>query len=335
MNFLPIQNFQNFNIMKYKYIIAFILIFEFAFATEKDSLLAHNPFEKFHQFAIELEDDCDACGCSASGGSMGFASMLNANFVGIRYFNQSYKSTDGLYSNSAWYNENFNTLQVWARFPVVKRIQISALVPYQFHHRETTTGTQSISGIGDITVLAMYQLYQTHKDSTLLVHTLQAGGGLKIPVGKFDQFNNGSFNPSYQVGTGSLDYLLATEYVIKRKQFGLNTMLNYIIKSENDKKYRFGNQFNYAGTFFYLLEKDAFSFAPQLGFAGEVYEENEQLGQKVSNTAGDIFLGKIGFEMAKDKLSLGVNVMLPVNQNLNGGNLEANYRWSLNLNYSL
>jgi hypothetical protein len=317
-----------------KYTILFLLIFQYGFTHEKDSLTAYNPFLKFHQFAKSL-DDCDTCGCSASGGSMGFASMLNSNFVGIRYFNQSYKSTDGLYSNSVWYNENYNTTQIWTRIPVTNRVQISALVPYHFHNRETATGIQNISGIGDLTVLAMYQLYQTHKDSTLLVHSLQVGGGMKIPTGKFDQDNNGSFNPSYQVGTGSWDYLLATEYVIKRKQFGLNTMLNYVIKSENDKKYRFGNQFNYSGTFFYLHENDTFSFSPQIGFAGEVYEENYQFDQKLNNTAGDIFLGKIGFEMAKNKFSVGANVMLPINQNLNGGNLEANYRWSLNFNYSL
>jgi hypothetical protein len=32
----------------------------------------------------------------ASGGSMGFSSMLNSNFIGIRYFNQSYSSRDGI-----------------------------------------------------------------------------------------------------------------------------------------------------------------------------------------------------------------------------------------------
>ena len=181
----------------------------------------------------------------------------------------------------------------------------------------------------------MYKIYQTHKDSTVLVHTLQLGGGVKIPFGKFDQANNGSVNPSYQVGTGSWDFLLATEYVVKRKQFGLNTMLNYVIKTENEKQYRFGNQFNYATTFFYLYEKDKYSIAPQLGFAGEVYKDNYQLGQKVRNTAGDIFMGKLGFEIGKDKFSLGANVMLPIQQNLTGGNVEANYRWSLNLNYSL
>ena len=318
-----------------KYIIIFLLIFQYGFTTENDSLSTINPFLKLPQFSNTLLEDCDACGCSASGGSMGFASMLNTNFIGIRYFNQSYKSTDGLYSNSPWYIENFNTIQVWARFPVVKNFQVSALLPYHFHNRETASGKQSISGIGDATILGMYKIYQTHKDSTVLVHTLQLGGGVKIPFGKFDQANNGSVNPSYQVGTGSWDFLLATEYVVKRKQFGLNTMLNYVIKTENEKQYRFGNQFNYATTFFYLYEKDKYSIAPQLGFAGEVYKDNYQLGQKVRNTAGDIFMGKLGFEIGKDKFSLGANVMLPIQQNLTGGNVEANYRWSLNLNYSL
>lgn len=311
------------------------MIFQYGFTTEKDSLSTTNPFLKFHQISYDLLEDCDACGCSASGGSMGFASMLNTNFKGIRYFNQSYKSTDGLYSNSAWYTESYNTMQVWARIPVVKKVQISTLIPYHFHNRETSNGKQNVSGIGDITILGMYQLYQTHKDSTFFVHSLQAGAGIKVPTGKFDEANNGSFNPSYQVGTGSLDYLLATEYVLKRKQFGLNTLLNYVIKTENNKNYRFGNQFNYSGTFFYLYEKEEYSIAPQLGFAGEVYENNYQLGQKVRNTAGDILFGKLGFEVGKDKFSVGANFMLPINQNLNNDNLEANYRWSLNLNYSL
>ncbi len=259
-----------------KIILFFILLFQLANATEKDSIQFRNPFAKFHNF---LEDDCDACGCSASGGSMGFASMLNSNFVGIRYFNQNYKSTDGLYSNSLWYTENFNTTQFWARIPVKENFQLSVLIPYHSHNRVITTGSQAISGLGDITLLAMYRLYQTHKDSTLLVHTLQMGGGLKMPTGTFNEANSGSVNPSFQLGTGSWDYLLATEYIVRRKQLGLNTMLNYVIKTENQKNYRFGNQLNYAATFFYLYEKDVFSFAPQIGLAGETYGSNYQHGQ--------------------------------------------------------
>src|SRR6478736_3346059 len=136
-----------------KILILFLVVFQWVNATEKDTLSAINPFAKFQYFSnAEMgyeDDDCDACGCSASGGSMGFASVLNANFVGVRYFNQQYKTNDGLYSNSPWYEENFNTVQVWSRIPVSNKIQISALIPYHFHNRETATGKQDISGLGD------------------------------------------------------------------------------------------------------------------------------------------------------------------------------------------
>lgn len=316
-----------------KKIIVFLLLASQLHAVERDSIVYKNQFTHYR---MAFEDfDCDACGCSASGGSMGFSSMLNSNFIGIRYFNQQYKTTDGLYSNSPWYGESYNTTQLWARIPVYKNIQVSALVPYHHNSRQTQTGDQSISGLGDITVLAMYRLYQTHRDSTFLVHTLQMGGGVKFPTGKYNMNNNGSINPSFQLGTGSWDYLLATEYIVKRKQFGLNAMLNYVIKTENRKWYRFGNQFNYAGTFFWLYEKGPNSLAPQLGLAGEVYASNYQYTKLVRDTAGDIVFGKLGFELGRNNWSFGANAMLPISQNLTGGKVEAQSRWSVNLNYSL
>jgi hypothetical protein len=294
-----------------KNILVILMAFQFTVAIAINDIPKTSPFQ---QYAIPESVLCDACGCSASGGSMGFASMLNTNFVGIRYF---------------------NTVQIWARIPVYKNIQISALLPYHFHQRETISGNETINGIGDVTVLAMYRLYQTLKDSTYLVHTLQVGAGLKVPTGKFDQANAGNVNPSFQVGTGSWDYILATEYIVKRKQFGLNTMVNYTIKTENSKQYRFGNQLNYSSTFFYLHEKNTFSMAPQLGFAGEVYGSNYQYSEIVRESSGSILFGKLGIEMGKDKFSLGANVMLPITQNLANDRVEAKYRWSLNLNYSL
>jgi hypothetical protein len=314
------------------YITILLLASQIACAAVKDSL-GNCAFK--NNIVLSEKMMCDACGCSASGGSMGFASMLNSNFVGIRYFNQHYKTSDGLYSNSPWYNEDFNTVQVWARIPVNKNFQVSALIPYHFHTRETADGNQDIKGIGDITMLAMYRLYQTHKDSTILVHTLQVGGGIKAPTGTFDEANAGTVNPSFQIGTGSWDYLLAAEYIVKRKQLGLNAMLNYVIKTENKKQYKFGDQLNYAATFFYLYEKEKWSLAPQLGFAGEVYDDNRQYGEVVRKTAGDVVFARAGFEVGKDRFSLGANIMLPINQNLSDGRVEARYRWSVNLNYSL
>ncbi len=314
-----------------KYILICLLAFQLAAATEKDSLQTLACHFNFSPKALL----CDACGCSASGGSMGFASMLNANFVGLRYYNQQYQSTDGLYSNSVWYKERYNTIQVWARIPVYKKVQLSVLVPYHFHNRETVTGSQSITGLGDATVIGMYQLLQTEDAGAKFSHTVQIGGGLKIPTGKFNQENAGNVNPSFQLGTGSWDFVFASEYVVKKGNIGLNVMGNYILKTQNSNQYRFGNQVNYASTFFYLYEKNQVSFTPQLGFSGEIYQSNSQYSQTVRKTSGDILFGKVGFELGKKRFSLGANLMLPLHQNLASERLKADYRWSLNFNYSL
>lgn len=290
----------------------------------------------FKRLAMLEDFDCDACGCSASGGSMGFSSMLNNNFVGVRYFKQSYTSRDGIFANSPWIDENFNTIQAWTRIPVTDKIQISALVPYHFHARELTTGTENISGLGDITVMGLYTVFETKKDSAVFTHKVNMGAGIKIPSGKFTEANNlGSINQSFQLGTGSWDYSVVSEYVVNRKDLGLNTTLNYVFKTENKKEYQYGDQFNYAATLFYLFDLNTIQIVPQAGVAGEVYQTNKQHGLDLPNTAGDILFGKFGFEAGKDKFSIGLNVMLPMSQNLSSGKMEANYRWSVNLNYTL
>lgn len=298
--------------------------------TEKDSI--DNPFRRY---VALLEEDCDACGCSANGGSMGFSSMLNSNFVGIRYIHQSYKSRDGVFNNSPWIDENFNTAQLWARVPITERIEVMALVPYHFNNREKATGKENIDGLGDITLMGFYTLFGTKSDSATVFHKFQLGAGVKAPTGKYDSANNGSINPSFQLGTGSWDYTLASEYTVKKNNLGLNATVNYVFKTENEKNYQFGNQFNYAATLFYSTKIDNLDIVPQLGLVGEKYDENKDHGEDVPLTAGDILFGKMGVELGLQKFSLGLSTMLPINQNLTGGRVEANYRWSLNLNYSL
>lgn len=309
----------------------FVGLSAFSF-TVKDSTSAFT----FKRLAMMEDFDCDACGCSASGGSMGFSSMLNNNFVGLRYFNQSYTSRDGIFANSPWIDENFNTIQAWTRIPVTEKIQISALIPYHFHERELTAGTEDISGLGDVTIMGLYTLYETKSDSAVFTHKVNVGAGVKIPTGKFTEANNlGTINQSFQLGTGSWDYSVVSEYVINRKDLGLNTTLNYILKTENSKNYQYGDQFNYATTLFYLFDFKTIQLVPQAGVAGEIYQKNRQHNLDVPNTAGDILFGKFGIEAGKDKFSVGINAMLPVKQNLSNGNMEANYRWSINLNYTL
>jgi len=280
-------------------------------------------------------DDCDACGCSASGGSMGFNSMLSEQFLGVRYMYQHYKSKDGIFNNSPWIDENFSTVQLWGRIPVNKKIEIMVMVPYHFLNREKASGNQTLDGMGDVTVMAFYNVLQSMNDSASFQHKILLGAGVKAPTGKFDNKNNGSVNPSFQLGTGSWDYNVAAEYIMRKDKWGLNSTLGYIVKTENDKKYQFGNQLNYGSTLFYTAAVNNVNIVPQLGVAGETYQANRDYNEEVPYTKGDIFFGKIGIEIGYKKFSAGVNAMLPINQNLTGGRVEADFRVAFNINYIL
>lgn len=321
--------------MKKTQIILSLLLVMQLFATEKDSLQFLNYSAiKINKSKLIFEE-CDACGCAASGGAMGFSSMLNKQFIGVRFFSQHYKTNDGLYANSTWQNENYNTTQIWSKIALSNKIEMSVLVPYQSHNRTTTTGNETISGLGDVTVLGMYSVFNKKNENKTKSHNIKVGTGAKLPTGSFNESNNGSINPSFQLGTGSWDYLFLAEYTFTINNWGINNMINYNLKTANKKEYKFGNQLNYNITGYRVFKKNDYSFLPQLGIMGEVYENNEQYKQTVPNTAGTILLAKAGVEIGLKEWSFGLQAMQPLQQNLLNGNVENNFRWSLNINYSL
>ncbi|PHR99862.1 MAG: hypothetical protein COA80_03210 [Leeuwenhoekiella sp.] len=297
-----------------------------------------NPFYKYDY------EDCDFCGCGSTGGGMGYGTVGNENFIGLRYIYQSYRSRDGIFNNSPWVEEHFNTLQLWTKLPITEKLSLTALAPYQFHNREFNDGrTQDISGLGDVSLLAFYTLVKPKMDGmyanqqTKYKHSLEVGAGFKLPVGAYDRANNeGSVNPSFQLGTGSWDYIGAVNYSIGYKNWGLGVMSTYTLKTENKKEYHFGDQFTYGlnlSKVYNTLKVDR--IIPFVGLSGEVYQENESFGLPVADTAGSVLFGRLGTEISIKKISAGVNLMLPVTQNLNDGGVEARFRLGLHLNYTL
>ncbi|WP_300026617.1 transporter [uncultured Maribacter sp.] len=284
---------------------------------------------------------CDTCGCGGNGGSMGFGTGLNNNFVGLRYIGQKYRSRDGIFDNSPWINENFNTVQAWGKFPVGKRVLVNALLPYHSHNRTFADNTeQTINGIGDATVLAYYNVLRQTPDSIISIkpeHALQVGGGIKLPTGSFDAANiEGSVNPSFQLGTGSWDYILAANYGITHRNWGLSALLNYTVKTENSKSYLFGNQWNVAlNTHKTYYLSSSVSLTPQIGLGGEIFEENQEFSITVPDTGGEVYFARFGVEANYNRYALGISSMLPISQNLNAGKVEVKNRVSLYLNINM
>ncbi|QIG88505.1 transporter [Chryseobacterium sp. POL2] len=315
--------------MKKLILILFFISNISVFAIEKDSLYIPKPLLSGNYILL---DDCDACGCAAGNGSSGFESLLNPQFIGIKYFNQHYKAKENLFVNGVTQNQYFNTLQLWGKIPVSKKLSIYGNIPFQFHEKRTLQGDIKINGIGDASLMGIYEILQS-KDS---YHQLSGGFGVKIPIGKFDEKGITGVNPSFQLGTGSWDYQLALSYKYQKNLFALMLNSDYTIKTENKKHYQFGNQWNYAVTGFQRLWRNENSiFSGKLGLQGEVYDWNKQFGELMPRTAGSALYGKLGFEFSYKKFSLGSELMLPAYTNLASGDIEAKSRFSVFVNFGL
>lgn len=295
--------------------------------TISDSLYITYSFTK----AI-LYDDCDACGCAAGNGSSGFESLLNPQFIGIKYFAQHYKAKENLFTNDLIQDQYFNTVQLWGKIPLTEKISVYASVPFHFHEKKTLQGDIKMQGVGDVNVMGIYRLINLKEN----IHQLNGGFGVKIPLGKFDEKGVSGVNPSFQLGTGSWDYQLALNYKFQKDKIAVLLNTDYTIKTENKKHYRFGNQWNYSATGFYkVVGNDTFIVSGKAGLQGEVYDANQQFGEILPNTSESALYGKLGFEVSYRKISLGSEVMLPAYSNLAGGDIEARSRFSVFVNFGI
>lgn len=306
--------------------IVLVFLDRFQAKTINDSLYISSHFNPI------VFDDCDACGCAAGNGSSGFESLLNPQFVGIKYFAQHYKAKENLFVKDLTQDEYFNTIQIWGKIPLTKKLSVYASLPFHFHEKKTLQGDINISGIGDLNLMGIYQFLNSKGN----IHQLSGGIGLKLPLGKFDEKGISGVNPSFQLGTGSWDYQMAVNYKFQKNKIAVLLNTDYTIKTENKKHYHFGNQWNYAATGFYRLsENDTTIFSGKAGFQGEVYDRNRQFDEVLPNTAGSALYGKIGFEVSYKRFSLGSEVMLPVYSRLAGGDIEAKSRFSIFLNFGI
>ncbi len=277
-------------------------------------------------------NECDACGCAAGNGSSGFESLLNPQFIGVKYFAQHYKAKENLFVNDLTQDQYFNTIQLWAKIPISQKLSVYASLPFHFHEKKTLQGDININGIGDFNLMGIYKLINS-KDNK---HELNGGVGVKVPLGNFDEKGISGVNPSFQLGTGSWDYQAVLNYRFQRNKLAVLLNTDYTIKTENKKHYQFGNQWNYSATGFYqIVGTEKMILSAKAGLQGEVYDRNRQYKEDLPKTAGSALYGKLGFEASYKKVSLGTELMLPTYTNLAGGDIEAKSRFSVFINFGI
>jgi hypothetical protein len=277
---------------------------------------------------------CDMCGCANSGSFFGILPQSHMRFVGIRYRVRNFDSH--LNSLLLKTKENYQTAEIWGRFYPFKKTQLLVFLPYNSNKQSTLSGkTAQIEGLGDASLMMHYNLRNTFWDSTShrINQNLLLGGGIKLPTGKYQYTDNGEegANPNFQLGTGSVDFILNAIYTLRYQSWGLNLDISHKINTENANQYRFANRTNGSLSIFYTKKIKNITLMPNSGTMAEYSNKDTKAGIKNSFTGGWLMMANVGFEMYYKKISTGINYQLPIIQRLVNNELKINQQASVHL----
>lgn len=302
--------------------------------------------------AVSDSNACNICGCGGGNLYMGLFPSFKSKFLGMRWNYSEYYTS--LLNNPSQFSHNYyNSFEIWSGFNIGKRWQVLAFLPYYYNvQMDDDKGRVSKKGMGDITVLANYKLFDSksfNSSSGKLSQQLWIGGGIKIPTGSFSVNVNDSTTTladiNAQIGTGSVDLFMNARHTIVFGNFGVNTSGNYKIGLANSQNYKFGNKFSLNSIAFYQIKNKNFSLTPNAGFTFENIESNRLNGNKIIlsdglnsgsyPTGGHEFNFLAGAEFSLKQVAIGLNIQAPLSQNFAAGQTKMNVRGMVHITFAL
>lgn len=281
---------------------------------------------------------CDACGCGLAPIYWGILPQGSAHYLGLWYNHQAFRSTPEPGFNEREVGpsgEYFNTMELRGRYVLGGGWAVSFIAPYAYHRRTAGSGAETLSGPGDPWLIVRGDLLNTADslDRTWR-HRLRAGGGVKPPLGGFRNLESSLlYNPNFQLGTGSWDYLLTATYSARMDTWGMSLDLNYRYNTTNPEGYRFGNTLSGACTAFTRLQAGRWQLMPNASLQGEWADENVDRGYLQTRTGGYAFLAGAGLELYHGAANLGLTYQHPVIQDWFAGQVTSRGRLSVHVQF--
>jgi hypothetical protein len=284
---------------------------------------------------------CSICGCGGGNFYMGLLPNFTNKFIGIRYHYSQFHTQ--LANNLTQFSTNYyNTMEVWGGRNIAKKWQVLAFVPYYYNKQVDDDGITYKSGLGDITLLANYQLIQTksmNKGNKSVEQVLWIGAGIKLPTGTF------KVNPAdstttlsdinAQIGTGSIDFLVNALYNIRIGFFGVSTSVNYKVGTTNTSQYKFGNKLTANTIAYYRFRTHGIGVAPHTGIVYEHTEVNLLNKETVQYTGSYAFSALAGVEISFNKIAVGISLQAPLAQNFAQGQTKMEFRGLAHVTFAL
>jgi hypothetical protein len=278
-------------------------------------------------FTITAAQACPICGCGVGGFYIGLLPTYKSEFFGIRY-GYSHYETHLNDDPTQFSHDHYHEVELYGGITLGKHWQLMGFAPYHINHQVTDDGNVDRNGMGDISLLANYKLWESSKldkNSASFHQEFWLGAGIKLPTGKyavnFGDSTNGELSDllgdvNSQMGTGSTDFIFNLMYNVHVGKFGINTTANYKANTANSNQFKYGDRLA-INSFAYYEAKAArkIYMAPNVGLLYQYTTPNQLADDKVSETGGYIASASAGLDINLSNITIGTNVQLPFVQN--------------------
>jgi hypothetical protein len=261
---------------------------------------------------------CNVCGGSANSQNLGVLPQFNKHFIGIQYLSKSFQRHEDIdHISGKRSSDHYKSLQIWGRYTISKRIQLYAFLPYSYNKSNHDGYPAIINGIGDLSMIANYRLVRADDCNPLWKHSLQLGGGIKLPTGNYVRVEGSEGLPNMQPGTGSWDVITNLNYSVQYKKTGLSIDGNYTINTANMESYKFGNRFAVSILGYHTLVGKGYSVLPLAGIRIECYAkdfENYRKHWLNDMTGGKVVFAALGLQTFYKRIGFNASASLPMVQ---------------------
>lgn len=296
-------------------------------------------------FTITATQACPICGCGVGGFYIGLLPTYKSEFFGIRY-EYSHYETHLNNDPTQFSHDHYHQVELYGGVTLGSRWQLMGFVPYHINHQVTDDGNVDRNGLGDISVLANYKLWESsklNKNNTSFKQEFWLGAGIKLPTGKYAvNFGDSSAvlsdllgDVNSQMGTGSTDFIFNMMYNVHIGKVGINTTANYKANTANSNQFRYGDRFS-INSLAYLQAKLAkrIYMAPNIGLLYQYTSPNQLADDKVNETGGYIATASAGLDVNLGKITAGTIVQLPFAQNYAHGQTVAKISGLMHVTYT-
>lgn len=285
---------------------------------------------------------CDACGGSLGNTYFGLLPQMSSSFIGVNYSFAKF-SAQMQYNSKVledeYSDDSFNRFEVTSMFTLYNRLQASIILPFSFNQMSGSHQNIKDYGIGDPSVLLSYRFFDNSKDDKLSInHTLLVGVGIKLPFGRFDKQDDGVLvNQNFQLGSGSVDYIMSLNHTLMFENIGVNSDLSLKFNTQNDYGYKFGNQVTATSNIFWKMKISEAILMPLLGVYFEYGGIHNDGFVEQSNTGGEVLMSNTGAQILWNNFILNASFKIPIHQRFNSDGIAviiADNRLAFRLSYT-